>query len=267
MPDLAKSMVDMEREFPEFPMLVYDGPFSDAREGTQPPLSRSAEISRGDALLIGAGFLQVRPNLCECEGRTEGDVPVWRIRSGDYTAHVSVHGGYALRILCDRTPGRGVLTTEDALAKARAHMETRGFHSMGESYYSINDNIITVTYCYEKNRVRYYPDMVKVSVYLDNGELAGLDAESYVRAHTQPRETVRPTVSAEAARELVSPSLTLLSERLAVIPSAGGAERLCYEFLCENAAGEHYLLYVNAATGHQEKILILLEDENGTLAI
>ena len=33
------------------------------------------------------------------------------------------------------------------------------------------------------------------------------------------------------------------------------------------AAGQHYLLYVNAATGVQERILILLEDDNGTLAI
>ena len=267
LPDFSQSMVEMEREFPEFPTMVYDGPFSDPEEGTRPPLSDSSEISRGDALLIGAGFLQVRPNLCECEGRADGDVPVWRIRSGDYTAHVSVHGGYALRILCDRTPARSVLTTEDALAKARNHLATRGFSSMTESYYSINDNIITVTYCYEKNRVLYYPDMVKVSVYLDNGDLAALDAESYVRSHTKPRDTLRPAVSVDAARELVSPSLTVLAERLAVIPSAGGEERLCHEFVCENAAGAHYLIYVNAATGHQEKILILLEDENGTLAI
>jgi len=267
LPTLSGSMVDMEREFPEFPTLVYDGPFSAPDPDTAAPLSASAEISRNDALLIGAGFLNTRPNLAECVGRSEGEVPVWRIRSGDYTAHVSVRGGYPLRILCDRVGARRVLTTEDALEKARQHLENRGFGSMTESYYSIYDNIITVTYCYEKDRVLYYPDMVKVSVYLDNGELAGLEAESYVRAHYRERQRPSASVSVDTARELVSDQLTILSERLAVIPSAGGQERLCHEFICENTAGEHYLLYVNAVTGRQERILILLEDENGTLAI
>jgi hypothetical protein len=96
--------------------------------------------------------------------------------------------------------------------------------------------------------------------------LAGLDAESYVRSHTQ-REKPTATVPEHEARTLVDESLTILSQRLAVIPTPGGNERLCYEFRCENPAGEHYLLYVNAATGQQERILILLEDENGTLAI
>lgn len=267
LPSLSKAMVEMEGEFPEFPTLVYDGPFSAPDPAEQPPLSNAAEISRSEALLIGAGFLGTRPNLAECLGRSQGELPVWQIRSGDYTAHVSVHGGHALRILCSRPAARAVLTAEDAREKAREHLESRGFRSMGESYYSIYGNIITVTYCYERQGVRYYPDMVKVSVYLDNGELAGLDAESYVRSHGGSRERPPVSVSAEEARGQVSPELTVLSEGLAVIPTAGGAERLCHEFICENAAGQHYLLYVNAATGVQERILILLEDDNGTLAI
>lgn len=267
LPSLSKSMVDMEREFPEFPTLVYDGPFSATDPDAEMPLSSAAEVSQSDALIIGAGFLQTRPNLTECLGRSEGEVPVWRIRSGDYTAHVSVRGGHALRILCDRVATRRVLTTEDALTRARSHLESRGFHSMRESYYNIDDNIITVTYCREKDRVLYYPDMVKVSVYLDTGDLAGLEAESYIRAQNRTEPLPPASVSADTARQLVSPALSILSERLAVIPSTGGEERLCHEFICENEAGQHYLLYVNAVTGRQERILILLEDENGTLAI
>jgi len=106
-----------------------------------------------------------------------------------------------------------------------------------------------------------------VAVYLDNGDLAGLDAESYVRAHSPARQRPEVSVSAEEARQQVTGELTILSERLAVIPSTGGEERLCHEFICENEAGQHYLLYVNAVTGRQERILILLEDENGTLAL
>lgn len=263
---LSDSMVQMEQEFPEFPTLVYDGPFSDVDPDHTAPLDGAAEITQEEALLIGAGFLGTRPNLVEAAGRTEGETPVWRVTAGNYTAHVSVHGGHALRILSDRQASRTILTTEDALEFAREHLSGRGYRSMTESYYMVEDNILTVTFCYESDGVLYYPDMVKISVFMDNGELAGLDAESYVRAHG-PRELPAVSVSAEDAQTHVSPALTVLSRRLAVIPSAGGAELLCHEFICENSDGRHYLVYVNAASGQQEKILILLEDETGTLAI
>ena len=42
---------------------------------------------------------------------------------------------------------------------------------------------------------------------------------------------------------------------------------LTHEFKCQTAEGKHILVYVNAQTGQEEKILILLEDESGTLVI
>ena len=61
--------------------------------------------------------------------------------------------------------------------------------------------------------------------------------------------------------------LTLLSEQPALVPSGGRYERLCWELKCSGEDERHCLIYVNAETGEQEKILLLLEDETGTLAI
>ena len=47
----------------------------------------------------------------------------------------------------------------------------------------------------------------------------------------------------------------------------GQDEVLCHEFKCQNASGGHVLVYVDAADGRQERILLLQEDENGTLVI
>ena len=44
-------------------------------------------------------------------------------------------------------------------------------------------------------------------------------------------------------------------------------EIFCRELVCEDAAGQHLLIYLNALTGAQERILLLLEDETGTLAL
>jgi hypothetical protein len=41
----------------------------------------------------------------------------------------------------------------------------------------------------------------------------------------------------------------------------------CHEFKCEAEDGRHYITYVNAENGRVERILILIESENGTLAM
>ena len=75
------------------------------------------------------------------------------------------------------------------------------------------------------------------------------------------------SVSGEEARGVVSPALTVLSQQLSLIPTGGEYEVLCHEFKCRSEEGQHILVYVNAQTGQEEKILILLEDESGTLVI
>ena len=47
----------------------------------------------------------------------------------------------------------------------------------------------------------------------------------------------------------------------------GKLETLCHEFKCAAPDGRHYIIYVNALTGAQHKILILLEDESGALTL
>ena len=76
-----------------------------------------------------------------------------------------------------------------------------------------------------------------------------------------------PAVAVEAARGKVSPKLKVLREQLAMVPTDGEYEVLCWEFTCEAENGQHYIVCINAATGAEQKILILLEDENGTLAV
>ena len=65
----------------------------------------------------------------------------------------------------------------------------------------------------------------------------------------------------------MSPELSVEEVRLALIPSAGRYEKLCHEFLCSAEDEQKYIIYVNAESGEQEKILILLEDESGTLTL
>ena len=55
--------------------------------------------------------------------------------------------------------------------------------------------------------------------------------------------------------------------RLAVIPTDSVEEKLCYELACRSDSGENVLVYVNAMTGEEEDILILLTVEGGVLTV
>lgn len=267
LPSFSDSFLNMEQEFPETPSLVYDGPFSQSVADRQPRLLEGArEVSQEEALLIAAGFLGIRPNLVSSAGLAGGKIPVWRAVAGDRSVYVTMQGGHVLRAISGRPVQRTVLPLEDGLEAARAVLSAAGLSSMEESYHVLQDNILTVTFCHRQDGVICYPDMVKIAVAMDDGSLAGYDAEAYITSHGD-RDMPEAEVDPEEAGALVSPELTVLSQRLAVIPSAGAEELLCREFICENRDGQHYLLYVNAVTGQQERILILLEDENGTLAI
>ena len=85
-------------------------------------------------------------------------------------------------------------------------------------------------------------------------------------AHTQ-RELPQLAVDAQAGLTAVPADLTLLGTETVLIPSAGKYELLCHEYECQDASGQRVLIYVNAVTGQQEKILLLLSDESGTLTI
>ena len=263
---LSDSFLQMEQEFPEMPVLVYDGPFSSDVAERSPRMPEGAkEIDRDAAMLIASGFLGVRTNLAAAAGETAGKLPVWRITAGDYTVSVTRQGGYVAQAISSRTPNRTVLSVNDGLAAAQGVLERRRLGPMAESYHVLEGNALTVTYCAREGEAICYPDMVKITVAMDNGELLRYDAEGYLTCHG-PRELPAPALSAEDAAGRVPEGLKLLEQRLAVIPAAGTAELFCREMICQSADGQHWLLYFNAVTGAQERILLLLEDESGTLA-
>ena len=57
----------------------------------------------------------------------------------------------------------------------------------------------------------------------------------------------------------------LFATRLANIPTPGEEEVLCWEYTCQTDEGRRCMVYVNGQTGTEEKILLLIEDESGTL--
>lgn len=136
---------------------------------------------------------------------------------------------------------------------------------MEASYQQQYGGISIINFAYKQDGVICYPDLIKVKLSLEDGKIVGFEARNYLIAH-RDRDLEEPAISMEEAHRLLSPNLELMSSRLALIPTEGGKERLCYEFKGKHM-GNTYIVYIDAMTGQEADILQIIESDKGSLAI
>jgi len=268
---VGQSVRLIEQEFPELPSLIYDGPFSEHISSAAPRmLEGERELSAEEALKAAADFLELRENRLTLTAESSGAMPCYYFsaaaKQGEMQIVVSKAGGYVVNLLCPRLVGEPTVDYKSALGVATRFLERRGYSDMAESYHMISDGAVTINFAYTQDGVICYPDLVKVTVALDTGTVTGFEALGYISCHTE-RELPEPEFTEEAARAAVPEELEIVSSRLCVVPSDGKFERLCWEYVCRSPEDRSFIIYVGAMSGRQEKILILLEDDNGTLTI
>jgi len=133
---------------------------------------------------------------------------------------------------------------------------------MEPTYSSIELNVATIPFVTVKNNTRIYPDMVKVRVALDNGDILGFDAVGYIMNHEEDRRIHKPKLTEAEARERVNTEFDIRSSRLAIIPSYSDEDTLCWEFIGKYGADD-YVVYINALTGQEERILKVIDLPSG----
>lgn len=261
----------VEADFPEVPALVYDGPFSEHLSGRKPQMLEGLpQSSEGEAQAAAARFLGLRPEIFTLTSRGEGVLPTWgftaAVDGGELYVEVTCQGAQVLQVLSSRPIAGTVLNREEAVRAAADFLDRQGYPDMKPSYSIHQGDALTIHFAAVQDGVYCYPDLVKVTVALDNGGVIGFEAHGYLMNH-RARTLDAPGVSREEARERVGENLEVRAHQMVIIPSEGEREIYCHEFKCEAANGSHVLVYVNAATGQEERILLLLEDESGTLTI
>ena len=149
--------------------------------------------------------------------------------------------------------------------KGKLFLEKVGFPGMKETYYMKRNNMITINYAYEDNGIVVYPDLIKVKVALDNGEVLGIETTGYLNSH-EARYYNEDIIDIEEARESLNSDLEIMYEGLSVIPTKWKTEIFCYEFKGKVNERE-FLVYINAETGEEEDILVVLDTPNGILTM
>lgn len=258
------------QQFAETPSLLYDGPFSDHLNRREPLfLQGRKEITREQAAGEAAGFLQCGTDALEFLGEAGSELPVYAFQWEDAQINITKSGGEAAYFKLGAQPAEENLGYEDALAAARQLLERLGREPFRETYYARTDHLCTVNFAglaetEDGQEVTCYPDLMKVTVELEAGGIVELDCIGYLM-NRHDRALPAPRLIQEEAQESVSPLLTVERAALALIPSPGLDEVLCWEFYCESGDGQRFLSYVNCETGLEEQLYRLQIDENGTL--
>ncbi len=271
-----ESFIKINDGIEKFPTLIYDGPFSDHVEDKQPKGLTGSNLdedkARDRALAFLPGPLKEGTMLqkhSDIKGKIPGYTFVVRpqgARGIEATIDVSRKGGHILSMINYRDIKEARLELEEAGAKATAFLASKGFKNMVPTYATRSDNMAVIPFAPEINDVIIYPDLIKVNVALDNGEIVGYEALGYIMSH-HTRKIVKPKVSEEEARAAVSPELHITSTRLAIIPRENTQEVLCYEFKGLDKSDEPYVVYVDAATGEEINILKIIVNDEGTTTI
>ncbi len=261
----SDSFTDIQQTMGDYPTLLYDGPFADAVINKKALGLSGDEITGEEARKKAAEYLGCDAGGLKKEADTEGAIELYCFSYGDRTVGITQKGG----MLCYMTDpvfvGEATISTDEAIKRGKEYLVRAGFpKGMRETYYSTYDGICTVNYAYEKDGVICYSDLVKVSVSLETGRAVAFDSRGYLMNHRE-RKTEKDILPEKKCRKILSPFLSVISSKKAFIPLETGKEVLCYEFHCKDKDEQEVLVYINALSGKEENILLLLYSDSGVL--
>ena len=265
-----ESFSNMEENFHEYSGLIYDGAFSEHLTSNEKKGLTGEDIEEDVAKLkieefIGKNNIKEIQSLGYSENAT---IPVYDfsvINNNDETANISISkkGGHVVSMNANRDVKAETISQEEANSKGKEFLESNGFTSMKETYYLKQDGIVTINYAYYQEGVVIYPDLIKVKVALDNGEVLGIETSGYLNNHTI-RDLKKVKITREQAKKDLNKDLEIISEGMAIIPTEWKTEILCYEFKGKVDEKE-FLVYINAENGREEDVLVITNTPNGTL--
>ena len=267
-----ESFSNLEENFHEYTGLIYDGAFSEHLTGVEKKGLTGENIDENIAKekieeFIGKENIKEIINLGFSENAT---IPVYdfSVNTNDeknINISISKKGGHIVSMNVNRDVNAEAITEEEANDKGKDFLNSKGFTNMKETYFLKQEGIVTVNYAYMQENVVIYPDLIKVKIALDNGDIMGIETTGYLNNHEQ-RNISNIKIDKETAKKKLNPDLDIQSEGLAIIPTNWKTEILCYEFKGK-IDNREFLVYINAENGREEDILVITNTPNGTLTM
>lgn len=261
--------VSREETGMEYPSMIYDGAFSDARHAGTPKALGMERVDEAQAVEIARRFVgQERVQTAAPGVSAGGPLESWGVTltltdGVVLSAEVTRQGGQLLWIMPEHASFTPSLTLEECERSALAFLRERGFGELQAEHYQVYDGLAVLNLVPVQDGVLLYPDLVKAQIRMDTGALVGLDTNNYLMNHTR-RADLTPALSKEEALSGISEALSVRAARLCVIPYRE-SERLCWE-IGGLYGGDEYRVYVDAQTGEELEVLMMLKNPEGEMA-
>ena len=262
--DFAGLVFEMQHNSVEYPELIYDGPFSDNKTYDFKTLSRLSDVDEKRALEIAKKEFGMKvESVSFTEGKTGLYVVLGKSSGKEAMLTVTKKGG--MPVSYDKNRGVGAVRKSRVECEAIATQFTAklGFENMTPVWYNGESGVALVNLAPKVNGIIYYPDLVKIKVAMDDGEVIGFESSGF-RMNSHDRSD-KPVIDEGTARGLVSDKISVKNVRLAVIPH-GEKEVLCYEVNGEYR-GLDYFIYVDAVMGKEIEVLRVVDNKQGSLTM
>ncbi len=248
----------------EYPALIYDGPFSDAKKG-EIKMGKSITEEEGKSKILSAlvsyGIVEV---AYEEKVDNEATVYVYNAVCADgskYSIMLTVDGRFLQINGYNLIEAAAHSTDYPAIAKnfaASLGYDVKTMWVSEETQGVVYVNLIYVT----EGGVKVYPDMIKTAIDVKSGRVVSFDAFSYLVNHKQRNFPQKYDEYAKAASRL-HPKLTMQNRGRAIIPDECANEYICYEFITTRGKDTFYI-YIDAKDYTERDILKVVKSEFGS---
>lgn len=261
----------IEENLKEYDGLIYDGAYSEHITSKDKKGLTGEDIDEEKAKQIAESFAGKDniKNLNSFGLSENGNIKSYTIEietnnNDNIRMAISQKGGHIVFMNYNRDVMEEKLSEDEAENRAIEFLNSKGYTDMKKTYTIKEYGIITINYAYEENDVLIYPDLIKVKVALDNGDILGVETTGYLNNHETRNIDKTNIISVEEAQKLANENLKIEDTRLAIIPTEFKTEIFCWE-IKGKVDDRDFLLYINATTGKVEDILVIIQTENGTL--
>ncbi len=262
-PLFVASVKEVESSFEKIPSLIYSGPFSDHLKNYSPALLEGEKIiSKEEAQgkvqnLMGKKFSGEISYI----GENAGALPTYNFSikqnknsTRNITVEITKQGGAISWFLDSRSPADATISPADAIKNATSFLSRYSFGNPRNTYYETSGNTLIANFASTQDDITLYPDLIKVKVALDNGEILGLECSGYISNHKK-RTLPGFKYTDEEVKAKISPKATPSKVAKVLIPTDSGNEIFCYEVVC-SYKDKTFLVYLNAETLKQEDVLM-----------
>lgn len=271
-----ESIVNIKDTMNIYEGLIYDGAFSNHLESSKPKNLTGKDITYKEAEkkvyeCVENAIKDIEIDKVIYNGEINGKVVVYNfnvtLKSKDYEIDVDItkDSGKLYLMLANRKVEKQNIDIKEAKTIGDEYLKSLGLDNLQPTYYYIEDNMATINYAAVQDNILMYSDLIKVKIAMDTGDILSVECSGYIYNHTE-RQNLTCKLTPEETIKNIKTNIDVKCLKTCIIPKEGGTEVLTYEFYGK-ANGKDFLIYLNANTGKEENVLLIIDSKNGILTM